>query len=269
MANKTEHEALRDTILNSLSDGFDHFGNGQFAALPDGFELHNLEGFQTQPDRIRAHPKFVSARSFAEYLTRFATDSMMITASTDKAEMYAVIDYHGDDPAAPGQTPSHCEHKATYKARLTDKIKAWLGMCDRPLGQVEFGLFLEERAIDVIQPAAAEIMEMVMTFEATKKVEFKSSTRLADGSRQFTYVEDNQSKGGVTLPDRIVIRAAIYEGMEPQDITFLLRYRINDGALRFQIKMHNHDEVLAEAFARCVDGVMHDVTPEQAVYWVE
>ena len=193
-----------------------------------------------------------------------ATDSMMLTASSDKAHMKAVIDYHeGDDLAR------HGTHKATYTARQTDKIKAWLSMCSKLLGQIEFGLFLEERAVDVICPEAAAIMEMVMQFEATKSVQFKSSSRLSDGSRQFSYVEDNQTRGGLTLPDKIIIRAPIYQGMEPQDIKFLLRYRISDGSLKFIIEMHDKDEVLREAFDRCVDAVERDVKPEQTVYWVE
>ena len=260
MADKTEFEAQRDSHMASAA--MDE-GVG-FIVIPDGYFLQSVEKYQDRPNRITTDHKFVSAKSFSEYLTRFATESMMLTASSDKAQMYAVIDYHEGDYAA-----RHGTHKATYTARKTDKIKAWLSMCSELLGQIDFGLFLEERAVDVIQPEAAAIMEMVMTFEAIKKVEFKSSSRLSDGSRQFTYVEDNQTRGGITLPDHIIIRAAVYEGMEPQDIKFMLRYRINDGSLRFFIEMHDKQEVLLEAFKRCVDAVEHDVKPEQTVYWVE
>lgn len=260
MADKTELEAHRDL---EMANGAMMEVDG-FVVIPDGYNLQSVEDYQERPNRIVTDHKFVSAKSFAEYVSRFGIDCMMLTASSDKAQMYAVIDYHEGDGL-----PRHGTHKATYTARQTDKIKAWLSMCSKPLGQIEFGLFLEERAIDVIQPTAADIMEMVMQFEATKKVEFKSSTRLADGSRQFSYVEDNQTRGGMTLPDKIIIRAPIYQGMEPQDITFLLRYRINDGSLKFVIEMHDKDEVLREAFERCVDAVTHDVKPEQTVYWVE
>lgn len=266
MADKTEYEAERDLSIATVAM---QDGQGSFVVVPDGYILKNIEDYQLRPNRIKTDHKFVSAQSFAEYLTRFATHSMLLTASSDRAQMYAVLDYHDDDDDWDGENARHGSHKATYTARQTDKIKAWLSMCSKPLGQIEFGLFLEERAVDVICPEAAAIMEMVMQFEATKSVQFKSSSRLSDGSRQFTYVEENQTRGGLTLPDKIIIRAPIYQGMEPQDIKFLLRYRINDGTLKFIIEMHDKDEVLSEAFERCVDAVLHDVTPPQTVYWVE
>jgi uncharacterized protein YfdQ (DUF2303 family) len=267
LADKTEFEAEQNAqfMRATMTDGL-----GKFAVVPDGYNLQSLEKYQERPNRIVTDHKFVSAKSFAEYLTRFATESMLITASSDKAQMYAVIDYHeGDRRVESCYDARHGSHKTTYTARQTDKIKAWLAVCGKPLGQIEFGLLLEERAVDVIQPEAAAIFEMVMQFEATKQVQFKSSTRLADGSRQFSYVEDNQTRGGMTLPDKIIIRAPIYQGMEPQDIKFLLRYRINEGSLKFIIEMHDKDEVLREAFERCVDAVQHDVKPDQTVYWVE
>ena len=260
MADKTEFEAERDMAIASGAMDQD----SGFVVIPDGYNLQSIEQYQERPNRIEETHRLTSAKSFADYLTRFATESMLLTASTDKAQMYAVIDYHEGDGS-----PRHGTHKAVYVARKTDKIAAWLSMCTKALGQIEFGLFLEERAVDVIQPEAAAIMEMVMQFEATKKVEFKSSQRLADGSRQFSYVEENQARGGLTLPDKIIIRAPIYQGMEPQDIKFLLRYRINEGSLKFIIEMHDKDEVLREAFERCVDAVQHDVKPPQTVYWVE
>lgn len=260
MADKTEFETQRDAAM--ANEAMDQASG--FIVTPDGYGLQSIEQFQDRPNHIRTDHKFVSSKSFAQYVTRFATDSMLLTASSDRAQMKAVIDYHEGDGR-----PRHGWHSATYTARKTDKIKAWLSMCSKPLGQIEFGLFLEERAIDVIQPESAAIMEMVMTFEATKKVEFKSSSRLSDGSRQFTYVEDNQTRGGITLPDHIIIRASVYEGMEPQEIKFMLRYRINDGSLKFIIEMHDKQEVLLEAFKRCVDAVQHDVKPDQTVYWVE
>jgi len=84
-----------------------------------------------------------------------------------------------------------------------------------------------------------------------------------------TITLDVAPNGGLTLPDRLTIRAPIYQGMQPQPIAFLLRYRIQDAALRFQIEMHDRQEVLKEAFERCVDAVVHDLKPQPTIYWIE
>ena len=261
MADLTEHEALERSAV-AASVNFEPTETGQFAVVPEGFRVEGLEGFQRTPNRHRADHRFVAVSSLAEYINRFATPHTLITADYTAAKISAVID--GDAP----DTPSHRDHKARFEAQLSDKIKAWLALSGKPLGQVQFGLFLEDRAVDVIVPEAADVMEMVMKFDATKKVSFKSSTRLHDGSRQFQYVEENDTRGGVTLPDHFIILTPIYRGMEPERVKFMVRYRIEDGSLRFQVDMHDKDEVLRRAFERCVDALKTEVKQDLPIFVV-
>ncbi|WP_226780318.1 DUF2303 family protein [Oceaniglobus trochenteri] len=261
MVDLTEFQAaLAAHTANGIA--FTPAGQGQFAAIPEGYSVESLEKYQETPDRHRANHKFVAVAALAEYLNRFSTEWTMVSADYAGAKIAAVID--GDAPGV----PSHKEHLARFEAQLSDKVKAWMSICGKPLAQVQFGLFLEDRAVDVVFPDAADVMEMVMKFDATKKVSFKSSTRLHDGSRQFQYVEDNDVRGGVTLPDHFVIFAPVYRGMEPQKIKFMIRYRIEDGSLRFQVEMHDKDEVLREAFERCVDVLKADLKINLPIYVV-
>lgn len=248
MADITEFDAaLR--VSTALGIVFDQTQTGQLAVVPEGFTVRDLEIFQIAPNRRRASETFVDIGSLAEYVNVFAEPGTMISADYTAAKISAVLDGHTPDG------PGHREHKAGFVAQQHETLKAWLAICKKPLSQVEFGLFLEDRAIDVVSPDPASIMEMVMTFDATKKVTFKSSVRLHDGQRQFQYVEANEVKGGVTLPDNLTILSPVYRGMEPQRIKFMVRYRIEDGSLRFQIEMHDKEAVMREAFQRCVDGL--------------
>lgn len=263
MADQTEFDAevaANSGVMSLLN--FDRALLGQFAVVPDGFRVESLEPFQDRPNRHEASPRFVSIASLVEYLNRFANDWTMIAADAEKAIISCSID--GDTV----EEPSFKRHNAMFTAQLSDKVRAWLDIGRRPLSQVEFGLFLEERAVDVVWPEAASVMDMVMKFDATKKVSFKSSMRLSDGSRQFQYVEDNDVRGGVTLPDHFIILAPIYRGMEPQRIKFMVRYRIEDGSLRFIVQMHDREEVMREAFERCVDSLKTGVSLDLPVYWV-
>ena len=261
MADLTEHEALERSAVAAAAT-FDPAATGQFAVVPEGYKLDCLEGYQKAPNRHRTDHRFVAVSSLAEYVNRFATPDTMITADYAAARIFAVID--GDAP----DTPSHREHQARYEAQLSDKIKAWLALSGKAIGQVQFGLFLEDRAVDVVVPDAADVMEMVMKFDATKKVSFKSSTRLHDGSRQFQYVEENDTRGGVTLPDHFIVLAPIYRGMEPERVKFMVRYRIEHGALRFHIDMHDREEVLRQAFERCVDALKTEMKLKLPIYAV-
>jgi uncharacterized protein YfdQ (DUF2303 family) len=263
MADKTEFEAQRDVfVAASASQPFDRKGSGHFALVPDGYSLQSLEAYQDQPNRIRADERFVDVLSLVEYLNRFATNATMISAHYEHGKISAVLDGHS--PA----DPSHRDHKARFEAQLSDRLKAWLAIDGKAMGQIDFGLFLEDRAVDVVQPDSADVMDMVMQFDATKKVSFKSSTRLHDGQRQFQYVEENETRGAVTLPDHFIIFAPVYRGMEPQRIKFMVRYRIEEGKLRFVVQMHDKDTVMREAFDRCVDALRTGMKVELPIYVV-
>lgn len=259
MADKTEFDATIAARMAYLFD-FDRHAKGQFAVLPDGYSAHDLERLQDQPNRIRADERFVDVLSLVEYLKRFATDATMISAHYEQGKILAVLDGHTPID------PSHREHKARFEAQLSDRLKAWLAIDGKTMSQIDFGLFLEDRAVDVVQPDSADVMDMVMQFDATKKVSFKSSTRLHDGQRQFQYVEENETRGAVTLPDHFIIFAPVYRGMEPQRIKFMVRYRIEEGKLRFVVQMHDKDTVMREAFDRCVDALRTGMKVELPIY---
>lgn len=261
MADMTEHEAIEVTGAGWVSRlCFEPDATGNFAVVPDGWKVEDLEQYQERPNRHTASPTFVEVRSLAEYVNRFRRPDTMISASYDAGSITAVID--GDAPDLPGWR----EHRATFAARIDETLDAWLRISGKGLSQVDFGLFLEDHAVDVVVPEAAAVMDMVMTFDATKKVVFKSAQRLSDGSRQFQYIEDNEVRGGVTLPDHFVILAPVFRGMEPQRIKFMVRYRIDEGKLRFQVDMHDRAKVMRDAFDRCLDAFRTGLSEDAFIF---
>jgi uncharacterized protein YfdQ (DUF2303 family) len=261
MADRTEHESLEGSTAGAISRlSFEPDATGNFAVVPDGWTIQGLEQYQERPNRHTACPTFVEVKSLAEYVNRFRRPDTMITASYDAASIVAVID--GDAP----DLPAWREHYATFAARIDETLEAWLKISGKALSQVDFGLFLEDHAVDVVVPEAAAVMDMVMTFDATNKVVFKSAQRLSDGSRQFQYVEENEAKGGVTLPDHFMILAPVYRGMEPQRIKFMVRYRIDEGKLRFQVDMHDRTKVMRDAFQRCLDAFRTGLKDDAFIY---
>lgn len=268
---KTEADAAAALAIAQNLNPFDFEMRGNFTLLPPGYSVADLEHLQAAPNRVRAKQTFADPKSLAAYLTRFTNDNdskafdgfpvfwgddAFLTVDYRAAKIGAVLGYsrRGAD--------CHHDHIATYQAQVGRKFQKWLEMCGKPHTQVALALFLESRAVDVVKPDAADIMEMVLKFEATKTVEFKSSTRLADGARQFVFVEDTQQRGQITLPDHIVILVPVYEGLEPQQVKIWLRYRIEDAKLRLVLEVHDEDEVMRQAFERCVDAFLNEAPKE-------
>lgn len=261
MSDLTEHEAIERSDAAAIARlVFDASTGGNFTVVAPDWKVEGLEEFQERPNRHTSTPTFVEVRSLAHYVNTFRRPETLISASYDDASIRAVID--GDAPEAPGWK----RHVATFEARLDETLEAWLRLSGKPLSQIEFGLFLEDHAVDVAVPEASAVMDMVMTFDATKKVVFKSAQRLSDGSRQFQYVEENEAKGGVTLPDHFIILAPVFRGMEPQRVKFLVRYRIDEGKLRFQVDMHDRAKVMRDAFERCLDAFRTDLSEDCFIY---
>lgn len=263
MADRTELDAMLAITSLAKRESVDSGDRGAFMALPEGYEVHALENFQGRPNRIVARPTMRTAASLAAYVNRFREAGTVLFSSPGNREVYAHIDYHDATTGneAGGENARFCSHTATYTAIYSAEYAAWRAIFDRPMSQVDAGEFLEERATDVIEPGAADIMDMVMQFDALKKVTFRQSTRLHSGERQLTYTEENEARGAVTLPEAITIRVPVFDGMEPDRLKVRVRYRINDeGRLRFSFLLHDRQAIEDQAFYRCEDAVMAGIT---------
>lgn len=249
MANDNTSSIVADSVaiahIQELE--FDAQATGQFAVLPGGYQVHNLEAFQARPNTIKASHTFADVTSLAAYCATFGwPEQALFTSDYAAMVLRADLDYHAVDAA------SHNAHSASFKAALHPKFAAWLAIDGKTLSQIDFATFLEDHALDIVVPDAATIMETVLQFEATKAVQFRQSTRLADGSRQFSYTEENQARGAITLPSSMMINAPVLIGMDSQDITFNLRFRIDDAKLRFQLVLPAKEELIGTAFDTCV-----------------
>lgn len=222
----------------------------QFMALPEGYSVHSLEDFQTAPNKIVAAPKFRDVASLSAYLARFEREESVALSRLAENEIRVVIDHHVDSGTA-----AWAKHTATFKACFTPEYQAWREIDRKPIGQVTALEFLEERAIDVVEPGAADIMDIIMNFDALKRVTFRQSTRLHDGQRQFLYHEENEVKGQINLPEMIALRLPVYEGMEPDVIKVRIRYRIDDGKLTFAFLIDQRPALEMTAFERCEDAL--------------
>ena len=261
----TNTEAAAGAALGVAAVAVDTFNvddRGQFAVVPDGMRVESLEAFQSQPNRKKARRVCVDPLGFIGYVNRWggADTQIAVNVKLPALRIDAALDFGTKD------SPQHGDHTLTLAPRVSLTVQRWLNIAGKPMTQRVLAEFLEERAQDVSRPDAASIMDMVLTFEATKKVSFRSATRLQNGDRQLTYVEETAgggSSGAVTIPDRITIKAPVFEGGAAQDITFLLRYSISDGDLTFTLRAYQWDETVEAAFSDVVrqvdEGLVSDV----------
>jgi uncharacterized protein YfdQ (DUF2303 family) len=144
------------------------------------------------------------------------------------------------------------QHRATFTAQRTEDWQHWAKADGKMLSQTAFAEHLEDGINGIVQPAAAEMLELAQFFHAKNDVAFKSAQRLDSGEAQFRYEETISAKAGqkgdLNIPTVFVLGLAPYDGTDPYRVEARFRYRLNQGELTLGYKLVRPDLVLKSAF---------------------
>lgn len=214
---------------------------------------------QRPPERINAARVFHRPHSFVDYLAEHAPEppddsplmlprTARIYGDASRATFLAVIDDHHL------KAPSHCTHTATLRLAPTPEWSAWANNDGQLLDQVRFAEFIEDHLDQLVEPSAADMLEIAQHLEATRNVQHRSGTRLTSGRIQFVLDETldartrNAAGQSIEIPETFVIGARIYEGTSPYRVTCRLRYRINnEGKLTLGYKIQARETLVETA----------------------
>lgn len=238
--------------------------NSVAVALPEGARLHVVDIEEAnrkhaeRPLRKKGTYRVHDADSFARYMGKHSHIDSEVWADVHGNRIVGVINAHGEaDLAGWG------DHRVEYAVKHTPAWQAWAQYDGKLLGQSEFAELIEDRAIDIVRPAAADMLEVAQTFQATIGVSFESSKLLSSGERQLTYKEDVNASAGrrgtLEIPKDFDLGLIPFEGAEAFKITARFRYRITDGVLRVGYKLNRPEDVLREAFESVVRQVEAEV----------
>jgi len=254
--NLTEAEAIADIVRGgepTATIKFKAFGGGQMVALPPGYRVESLEQFQAAPDRTKGKTKVSRVASLIAYSQRFNWPVEM-AAHAYLSSRSLVVTYNANHPMfdtseiTEAGGPGWGDHVCDFTASIDPTFQLWISACKDGMGQVALARFLEERVRDVVKPAGAEIMDLVLNFDAAKSSTFKSSTRLQNGDRQFLWTEETRGTGAITVPEEISIYSPVLDGGEHKITQIKLRYRIDEGRLVFRLEILDLDQILRAAF---------------------
>ncbi len=203
--------------------------------VPDGFRIEAAHDPYALPPHIIATAVVVDQRSsLSAYVNRFSDDRSILIADYDAGSIKAVLDWHFDNEMVDGASldPQPRGHTCTLALRPSEEFKRWAEMENTFHGQAEFAAFLEENAVDVIDPEPAVLIEISRDLEGTQGVTFKSSTRLENGDRSFVYETETRARGDIKVPREFVLSIPLYEGEQPVPLRCAFRWRINGGHLQ-------------------------------------
>ncbi|WP_298699220.1 DUF2303 family protein [uncultured Brevundimonas sp.] len=194
-----------------------------------------------------------TSASLIDYLDRFDGDGTVLFADIAHDRIVGALDYH--DPAEAGRVA----HTATLTLPKSVEWETWTAIDGQLMGQLEFARFLEENAVDIEAPDAADLLETCRDLQARRKVNFTKAVRTASDNETFEYTDETSAattKGGVEIPTKFMLRIPVYFGGRTYAIGAFLRWRLEEGAgLLLGIKLHNREHVRQAVFKEVVDEV--------------
>lgn len=262
----TTHKPIMDTIRESeakaiidlavANSNVRHVSMGltdhPFVVVPKDYAVHSLETMLPHPLSIKKMVSFTDVTSFVEYVTRFQASgsSIFITRDGTSAMVFTcVLDYHVGKDA-----PTWCTHAAILKLTLHPVFARWNAKFGNTfITQEDFATFLELNTIGIIQPSAADLLEIVATLTATQNIVFRSGIRTQNGDVQLVYEQNTDATckgrdGTMTIPRSFTLSMPIYNGTPNATFEVKLFYRIGDDRkLRFRMAVPDLDYMLETA----------------------
>ena len=226
---------------------------------PDGSTAHVVPADQLEtaerPHRIKQTIAVRDCKSFLDYWKLYSDVDSRAFADRDKSLISAVLDYHQAAVAAVARWGSH---RLVLTLRFTEEWKTWTGNNGVKMTQAEFAEFLEDNALDIIEPSSATMVECASTLQAKNEVEFEQATNLQSGQVQMRYKEEirgSWSNGNIEIPKRFSILVPIYDGQEAVKVDARIRYRLSGSKLTFWYQLHYKERLERAAFAAIVEQV--------------
>ena len=246
----TSVQAVAELAQQALAPKDVEPGNVYLVATATGdvrkFDLTGPE-YTGQLPRKTGRTVVRDAASFLTYWTKHHDDASEIYSDVEQLTVTAVLDAHSADE------PGFGEHRLHLQLRRTKAWEEWLSLDGKLVDQDRFANFLEDHLVSLVEPDAATMLEIAQSIKATTKAEFQSSSRLQNGERKFSFVEDTKatagSKGDIAIPEVFKIAVPPFEGADAYSMTARFKYRLGNGALALGFKLEQPEERAKAAFA--------------------
>lgn len=216
-----------------------------------GVRIVDTDSYAAVPRQTTGQRKVSDAQSFVAYLEKHGLPQTEVYADTENSKIVAIVDSHRGAGAEPGWQA----HRLTLELQHTKSWLAWTKHDGTWFGQTDFAEFIEQRATDVIEPAAGDLMSLAQNFYMTKGVEYESASRLSDGQTTLVYKEKVATRGLGKLEVPKELKLALQPYMDgPRQYAFAnFRTRLDGAVLKIGYVLVRPEEILDGVFADIVN----------------
>lgn len=219
------------------------------AVVADGhrIESFDLEEYMPSPFRMEGTYRPATVDSLISHVERhFDPDHTTIWVHPTSGQIIAIF----NDASAKGDTGWR-DHRSRLDMQHTPEWLYWLRRDGQLLTQLDFAEHIENGVKEIVEPPAADMLELAQSFHATQAGSFRSAHRLQDGTVQVQYDETVDAVAGrsqeIPIPQTFTLAIAPFLGEEPYKVTARLRYRLNSGKLTLGYRLERPADVVRDA----------------------
>lgn len=241
---------------------------GHIIVVPEKFTAHKVPPLEPPLTHIKQLVTLHTPQAVIDYVNAYKTSATRIFAepgflnADGKARVGIAFDYHHANVPIVESTettppaPDRVAHKAVYTPRYSEAWERWVEACaGKVFTQGEFAEFIEETRQDIVEPAAATLLDVVRMFKASKKQDFDSFMHEQSGSVKLHFSSEVQQQGSVTLPEMMKIGIPVYYRTDRVEMDVFIRFRLVGGKVVFFMKLDRPDRVEEHAFDTLTAGI--------------
>lgn len=265
-SSRTEHDALIEAIYDGAANDELEAGNIYAYRLRDRVEVVDLsDKHLAQPRRKTGKVIVQDVASFKHYYGKHADPNSETYVNIDTGTITAVLNAHRetDTDETVDDSARWGDHRVILQLRFTDAWERWTGIDHKMLTQERFADFIDDNRVDIVAPAAADMLELVQHFQTQTKVTFNSATVLSNGNRRLVFTEETTAGAGakqqLEVPSELTLALAPFEDSEPYKVQARFRYRISGGDLLMGVWLDNADDIRRDAVKTVVDKLQEEL----------
>lgn len=208
--------------------------------------------FEAAPLRARGTYRPATVAALIDVVKRHHDpDTTTVWVHPDNGSVIAVFN---DNTSA---EPAWRDHRAQLNLTVPPEWKHWASRDGQLIGQVEFAEHIEDGLAEIVEPVAADMLEIAQTFHAHTDAQFRSSNRLHSGEVRIQYDESTTASAGksgeMQIPETFKLAIAPFLGEERYAVQARLRHRVAGGNLKLGYKLDRPDVVVRHALDKIAE----------------
>lgn len=240
-------------------DASGDFNGTPVMVVPYQWKVEPIPGWEPAvPHRVKQTVEVTDVASFAKYWEEYAYAASNLSGPQsvifaevrpDGLKVVGVLDYHRLSLTVGARTEAAWgSHRVVYEPALSEDWKAWKAIDKKHMSQMELAQFLEDNLQSCVEPAGADLLEMINTLAVDETITFRSAQRLQSGAVRFSYDNDSKARSGeVEMPSVLKVELPVFRGSKTFTVAFRLKYRLVNGSFKLWLEMVRAAELLAFA----------------------